>query len=208
MADTERIHQAEAARLSPARGAGAEHICPAADVISRLFSGINPADMQHAQKLGSVWRDILLSISPPFKNDEYAKRDEGELLHSHSRVVDLKRGILLIEADHPGWIQLLQLHQKYILTGLRRKAPELEIRVLSYRLRGQKAEISRGSRNLTRAETETALAKRTAGAKAAGGREKTQQTKTPDAPPELQAVFARLKQAVRDAAKKTPAAPR
>jgi predicted nucleic acid-binding Zn ribbon protein len=38
----------------------------------------------------------------------------GEDMISHSSVKDLNNGILLVEADHPGWIQLLQIRKKKI----------------------------------------------------------------------------------------------
>ena len=56
---------------------------------------------------------------------------------SHSRVVDLKNNMLLVEADHPGWINLIQFHKSYILKGLQMKFPDLKIKSLAFKLRGQ-----------------------------------------------------------------------
>jgi hypothetical protein len=52
----------------------------------------------------------------------------------HSRIVELERYILLVETDHPGWIQLLQTKQRQILNVLRRRFPSLTIKGISFRL--------------------------------------------------------------------------
>ncbi|MBR0099777.1 MAG: hypothetical protein IJP90_08690, partial [Treponema sp.] len=48
---------------------------------------------------------------------------------------------LLVEADHPAWIQTLRIYQKYILTGLKRGVPDVKISSLAFRLRGTNAEL-------------------------------------------------------------------
>jgi hypothetical protein len=40
----------------------------------------------------------------------------------------------LVEADHPGWIQILQTKQKPLLEAVRRGFPELAINGISFRL--------------------------------------------------------------------------
>jgi predicted nucleic acid-binding Zn ribbon protein len=51
----------------------------------------------------------------------------GEDMGSHSTVKDLNNGILLVEADHPGWIQLLQMRKKNILKNIQYHYPELDV---------------------------------------------------------------------------------
>ncbi|MDR2633798.1 MAG: DUF721 domain-containing protein [Treponema sp.] len=51
---------------------------------------------------------------------------------AHSWVVECERHILLIEADHPGWIQLLQTKQRGLLRELQSRFPE--ITGISFRL--------------------------------------------------------------------------
>ncbi len=51
----------------------------------------------------------------------------GEDMISHSCVKDLNNGILVVEADHPGWIQLLQMRKKKILKNIKQHYPELDI---------------------------------------------------------------------------------
>jgi hypothetical protein len=40
----------------------------------------------------------------------------------------------LVEADHPGWIQILQTRQKDLLDTLRRRFPDQHITGISFRL--------------------------------------------------------------------------
>lgn len=64
----------------------------------------------------------------------------GERLAAHSRVADVDKGVLIVEADHPGWIQLLQLRQAEILESVARRFPELGLRSIVFRLsRGAEA---------------------------------------------------------------------
>jgi len=62
------------------------------------------------------------------------KRIAGERLAAHSRVKDIENDILVVEADHPGWIQLLQLRQSELLNSARALFPALTIRGISFRL--------------------------------------------------------------------------
>jgi hypothetical protein len=50
----------------------------------------------------------------------------------HSRIVELERAIILIEADHPGWIQILQTKQQELLSQFQRQFPELTINGISF----------------------------------------------------------------------------
>jgi hypothetical protein len=58
----------------------------------------------------------------------------GESLFAHSRIVELEKSILMVEADHPGWIQILQTRQKDLLDGVCRRFPELTIHGIAFRL--------------------------------------------------------------------------
>jgi hypothetical protein len=61
----------------------------------------------------------------------------GSRLAAHSRVADVDKGILVVEAEHPGWIQLLQLRQSGILDAVARRFPELGLRGIVFRLSGR-----------------------------------------------------------------------
>jgi len=64
----------------------------------------------------------------------------GPRLAAHSRVADVDKGLLIVEADHPGWIQLLQMRQSSILEDVSRQYPELGLRGILFRLFDQKLE--------------------------------------------------------------------
>jgi len=53
---------------------------------------------------------------------------------SHSKIAELEKSVLLIEADHPGWIQLLQTKQTELLNAVRRQFPEITLTGISFRL--------------------------------------------------------------------------
>jgi predicted nucleic acid-binding Zn ribbon protein len=53
---------------------------------------------------------------------------------AHSRIRELDRGILQIEADHPGWIQILQTKESKLLNDFQRRFPEQDISGMSLML--------------------------------------------------------------------------
>ena len=114
-----------------------ENLISAQEMIMTAFTNIERAEVEKNNKLLKTWRLTLESIRSNAKNGE----NLGINLYSHSRVIDLKNGILLIEADHPAWIQTLRIYQKYILTGLKRGVPDVKISSLAFRLRGTNAEL-------------------------------------------------------------------
>ncbi|MCR4789532.1 MAG: DUF721 domain-containing protein [Treponemataceae bacterium] len=107
------------------------------EIISALFDNINASEMKESVQLFSRWKDIVSTIS----TSKLEGNKTGLQLAAHSRVIDLKNGILLVEADHPAYIQLLQMYKKYILTGLKRNFSNLEIKSLAFRLKGSDAKI-------------------------------------------------------------------
>ena len=93
-------------------------------------------------QLPSVWRNVVMRIK---SNAENSEREDlidkriplGERLASNTRVLDLKNGVLIIESDHPGWIQYLKFYQSFIIKGLKMEKPELKINSLAFRLKGK-----------------------------------------------------------------------
>lgn len=114
-----------------------ENPVSAQEMIMTAFTNIERAEVEKNNKLLKSWRLTIQSIKSSALNGE----NLGVNLYSHSRIVDLRNGILLVECDHPAWIQTLRLYQKYILTGLRRGVPETSISSLAFRLRGSNAEL-------------------------------------------------------------------
>lgn len=78
--------------------------------------------------LGDYMRDLHLNMENGYSSVFKSwSRIAGEDMVSHSSVKDLTNGILLVEADHPGWIQLLQMRKKKILKNIRTSYPELDV---------------------------------------------------------------------------------
>lgn len=110
-----------------------EHdVISAADMIMNVFGNIERQEIEQSNKILKTWRIVIESIN----NQNAAK------LSAHSRIIDLKNEILLVEVDHPGWIQLMQIYQKYILNGLRRYIPDLKISSLAFRMRGSETKLA------------------------------------------------------------------
>lgn len=88
-------------------------------------------------RIYSVWTNVVSKIKSPLDSDDCeAKMPIGERLAGNTRVIDLKNGVLLVETDHPGWIQYLRMYQNFILNGIKRAIPELNISSLAFRLAG------------------------------------------------------------------------
>ncbi|MBQ3023964.1 MAG: DUF721 domain-containing protein [Spirochaetaceae bacterium] len=102
----------------------------ASEIIEKYFENISVDKMKNAINIKNTWQQILCSIKSR-KNAEI-----GELLAAHTKIIDLKNGLLLVETDHSVYIQTLQMYNSYILKGLKMKVPELEINTISYRLKG------------------------------------------------------------------------
>lgn len=100
------------------------------EIISNIFENISTEKMNDNINMINSWKSVLMSIN------SRTNKNIGNLLVSHTKVIDLKNKVLLIETDHPGYIQTLQIYNSYILRGLKQKVPELEIKYLSFRLKG------------------------------------------------------------------------
>ena len=74
-------------------------------IISSIFSDIGYS-LKEANKTVSIWNKVLLSIK--------SSKIDGSQLADHSKILDLKNGILIVETDHPGRIQLFQMYKNYI----------------------------------------------------------------------------------------------
>ena len=88
-----------------------------------------------ADLLGSILTpdaaDTVRSVSAFYSS---WKSIAGERLAAHSRPVDIRNGVVFIEADHPGWIQMLQMRQDDLLTRLQERGRELGISGIAFRL--------------------------------------------------------------------------
>jgi hypothetical protein len=95
----------------------------AGDLLSFIFSGqFDPKALERGRvsaDLFTTWEKIVAETKIPAAGD-------------HSRIRDLEHGILVIEAEHPGWVQLLQTQQTQLLRHIQKKFPELKIQGISF----------------------------------------------------------------------------
>ncbi len=91
------------------------------------------------KKVGELLKEYLrekgwLSSNPYEPLFREWKRIAGESLAAHARLVDVRDGILLVEVDHPGWLQMLQLGKAALLAAARRAAPQANVEGIRVRL--------------------------------------------------------------------------
>ncbi|MDR2964511.1 MAG: DUF721 domain-containing protein [Treponema sp.] len=93
----------------------------AGEVLSMLFDKQFIEKAQGYSKLFDSWIDIT---------------EKNGIAHAaaHSRIKDLEKGIIIIELDHPGWKQILQIKQSKFLNDFRIRFPELDITGISLTL--------------------------------------------------------------------------
>lgn len=167
-----------------------------AQMITKVFNNISGQDIEQSSKIQQAWQTTVSKIS-----------GNGEKLAAHSSIVDLKNGILLVESDHPGWNQMLQMYKKFILTGLNRLSGGVKIESLAFRVKGSDAALA-NSDEVARRAVERYAQKIDAEQKkleemgygsqdAAVGNEGGQGKE--NLPPELNAIFERLKNRAKSA---------
>lgn len=84
------------------------------------------------KKAGDILRG-LLSDKQAAKAGEWSnffsgwQKLAGTDIAAHSRVNDVERGVVIVEVDHPGWLQILQMKKAKILADMKRRYPELGI---------------------------------------------------------------------------------
>jgi predicted nucleic acid-binding Zn ribbon protein len=93
------------------------------------------------KRIGDLLKDYMkemgwLSGNPYDPLFQRWKEIAGEALASHARLVDVQNGLLLVEVDHPGWLQMLQLRKSALLAAARRAAPGASIEGVKARLGG------------------------------------------------------------------------
>ncbi len=65
----------------------------------------------------------------------------GTDLAAHSAAVDIKHHAVIVEFDHPGWMQVFQMNLESILKRVQRAHPDLEITNIHMRLGGETSRI-------------------------------------------------------------------
>jgi len=107
----------------------------AGDIVLDLFKErFGPEFLETARSNASLftsWQKIVTEVWPRKDGDGI---EDMPAAATHSQIKELDKGVLLVEADHPGWIQILQTKQSELLSAVQRRYPELEVRTISFRL--------------------------------------------------------------------------
>ncbi len=163
------------------------------ELIHKTFSSISVGESKKAMDIFAAWENVLSKIRA---TNHEANPNEGQNLIDHTRIVDLKNGVLLVEADHPGWISLLQMHKKFILKGMEMEIPGADISTLAFRLKGKRGDLYGGDENATspdkvRAEIEKRIDEEEKKLSNQSFKEKNSDEiqKTRELPPELASIF-------------------
>ena len=99
----------------------------ATDALKHLFDRLMPENSSGYSGLFSGWEEIA-----------------GPDMSMHVAVVDVVNKSLILEADHPGWIQKTRMMQSRILKEVNDRYPELEISRLRITVgNGRKKPVSR-----------------------------------------------------------------
>ena len=85
----------------------------AGDVLKNVFDKIVPDEAENYSRFFSGWDKIV-----------------GPELSMHVRPKEIINGSLILETDHPGWIQRMRMNQERYLKDIQKSYPELEIRKL------------------------------------------------------------------------------
>jgi len=88
--------------------------------------------------LFSSWSKIVTEVCIRMERKKaFASETEPDEIPAaavHSRIKEIEHGVLFVEADHPGWIQILQTRQTELLKEVSRRFPELGIRTIAFKL--------------------------------------------------------------------------
>jgi len=107
----------------------------AGEVISLLFKqSFGEEFMDNAKSSAELFDSWEKTVCQVWQNGENGKNEDIPAVAVHSRIKELERGVLFVEADHPGWIQILQTKQTELLQTIQYKCPRLDIRGIAFRL--------------------------------------------------------------------------
>lgn len=107
-----------------------DEITSCEELIMNTFSYIEKTALEKNNKFYAAWKNIITKINGC-----------GQNLYEHSKIVEIKNGIMLIETDHPGWNQMFQMNKKFILNGIKMYMPEMNVKTLAFRVKGSNATL-------------------------------------------------------------------
>jgi hypothetical protein len=92
---------------------GKDDIKRAGDVLEHLFGSEKAGEARRYASFFSNWDQLV-----------------GPQLAGHFKPKDIEKGVLIVETDHPGWLQMFQMSKERILRSIHSEYPELEIKNL------------------------------------------------------------------------------
>lgn len=157
-------------------------------VLEGILSDIDKKKMEENSIFVSKWKKIVTSVK------SVINPDCGNTMYSHSQIIDVKNGTLILQVDHPGFIQLFETHKKYILRGLEMNLPQMNIKNISYIL--DKKKDYNTQRDLTREEMRVAIEKQDVKENSEMMNNQEFSTSQKKFPPELEAIFSRMRKSI------------
>ena len=107
----------------------------AGEVIAALFrENFGEKFMETARSNASLFSSWTEIVTEAWQSKTRPEAEDVPAAAVHSRIRELERGMLLVETDHPGWIQILQTKQSELLAVAERRYPELGIKNIAFRL--------------------------------------------------------------------------
>lgn len=154
----------------------------ASEVVAALFSGLEQESLNRSNNLVRGWKETV-----------------GAKIAAHSKVIDISKGNLIVEVDHPGWSQQIVLDKRRIVQTISRMFPDLEFRNIVIRVVSECKEPYRPEpvvvgEGIPRSGSEK-------GPEAGDGTEGADVAIREDMDDELKAVLCRLKDSLRNGKK-------
>ncbi len=135
--------------------------------------------------------------------DRSWKNIAGARLAPHSRPTEIKHGVLFVETEHQGWMQLLQLQQDKMLSEIQRRFPDLGVRSMAFRLGDtdglEKNARSAGAAGVVPSSGALNTAEAAESSKVPNTAQNTEVSKPPSSvlPGELQDLFEKIRKNIR-----------
>lgn len=115
-----------------------ENVLSAENIMEMVFSNLNVEDSKKAVTVSNEWKKIVSKIKSSPNIDEKRNDNLGNNISDHSKIVDLKNGVLLVEVDHPGYISLLQFYKNFIIKGFKLNGNKHNIKNIVFKLSGSR----------------------------------------------------------------------
>lgn len=143
----------------------------ASDLVSSLFSTFDGNGLNQANAFMGAWNEIA-----------------GPQIAAHSKVLDVDKGVVILEVDHAGWSQRILLMKKRLIRELSSRFRELAIKNLVVRVVSEcktpyKRQDTPVGEGIPRVET--------------GSPEEVDVSVREDIPDELKSVLERLRTSIR-----------